>query len=75
MSIPLAFVLKHLSSTNLAFNALWEYNVMSDWIMSLICDSKSCDVLSETRRHCILSLLIGWSLSCMLLTACKVGPE
>ena len=30
-----------------------------DWITSYICDSISCDILSETRRHYVMSLFIG----------------
>ena len=35
---------------------------MSDWITSNICDSKFCDLLSETWHHYVTSLFIGWDL-------------
>ena len=31
----------------------------SDWITSYICDSISCDILSETRRHYVMAIFIG----------------
>ena len=38
-------------------------NAPSDWVTSLICDSISCDILSQTRRHYVTSLFIGWKVN------------
>ena len=46
-----------------------KYNKTSNWIMSLICESISCDILSQTRPHYVtsffivdkwISVLCGW---------------
>ena len=42
---------KWLLQVSYSFLCTCECDIMSDWIMSEICDSIFCDILSETPRH------------------------